>query len=37
MALSMMKSLLFFTIMYYQPVNPPFPDWNFDPFCLDGL
>ena len=20
---------------YYQPVNPPFPDWNFDPFCLD--
>ena len=22
---------------YYQPVIliPPFPDWNFDPFCLD--
>ena len=20
---------------YYQPVNPPFPDWNFDPFSLD--
>ncbi|CAH3150859.1 unnamed protein product, partial [Pocillopora meandrina] len=20
---------------YYQPVNPSFPYWNFDPFCLD--
>ena len=20
---------------YYQPANPPFPYWNFDPFCLD--
>ena len=19
---------------YYQPVNPSFPYWNFDPFCL---
>ena len=22
---------------YYQPVNPPFPYWNFDPFCFDVL
>ena len=20
---------------YYQPVNPPFPDWDFNPFCSD--
>ena len=20
---------------YYQPVTPPFPYWNVDPFCLD--
>ena len=20
---------------YYKPVNPPFPDWNFDPLCFD--
>jgi len=22
---------------YYQPANPPFPYWNFDPFCLDAF
>ena len=22
---------------YYEPANPPFPYWNFDPFCLDAF
>ena len=34
MFFSMMKSLVFFTIIT-NPLIPPFPDWNFDPFCLD--
>ena len=34
MVFSIMKSLVFFTIIT-NPLIPPFPDWNFDPFCLD--
>ena len=34
MVFSMMKSLVFFTIIT-NPLILPFPDWNFDPFCLD--
>ena len=34
MVFSMMKSLLFFTIIT-NPLIPPFPDWNFGPFYLD--
>ena len=22
---------------YYEPVNPSYPYWDFDPFCLDSF
>ena len=22
---------------FYEPVNPLYPYWNFDPFCLDSF